>query len=267
MRRTALRVATVLLLATAAACVTEEPVPRRVLPGPEAAVPLALETWAKTSLECSAPADPTRADGGVCRRWYRLALPSREELRIDVYAPAGPDVPDFDVRLEDARGDVLWGYGPTGHSPRQVRRVLGAGEYFLLLESIGDVPGKLDVELFAAATAVGSATRVGPRRPATRGPSPAPPAVEGPQVWMGAEILSVEGRGGHPAFVVIDAGARDGLAPGLGGELVEAGVRIGVFVLVEVEPSKSRGRFDAPPIAAITYDTRARIRMPLDGGR
>lgn len=263
MKRRLVSCGAVLALALLSGCETLLPVARRTLPGPESAVPLAPDEWAKTTLDCSAPADPTRADAGTCRQWYALALESRGELSLDVYAPAGPGIPDFDVRLEDAEGELLWGYAPTGESPRNIRRILGAGTYFLLLESIGEQAGRVDLELFSTSREVGAPTlaRPGGRKP--RGASPPAPKVSGEQVWMTAEIVEVEGRGGSPAFVRIDAGAHDGLAVGFVGELVEGGVRIGVFEIVAVEPSESRGRFASAPIAAITYDTQARIRIPL----
>ena len=54
---------------------------------------------------------------------------------VDVYGPAGPELPDFDLRLEDSLGEVVWGFAPTGHSPRKIERIVGPGNYYLLLEA------------------------------------------------------------------------------------------------------------------------------------
>ncbi len=81
---------------------------------------------------------------------------------------------------------------------------------------------------------------------------------------MSAEIVQVEGQAGLPSVVVLDGGARDDWAPGHRGELIEGDHVIGTFELVEVDESRSRGRLDAPPTDAITFETRARVRVPLE---
>ena len=62
-----------------------------------AATPLVFGDVVQGELDCNA---------GRCRRWYRFALGAPGELRVDVEAPVGEGVPDFDVRLEDAAGDM-----------------------------------------------------------------------------------------------------------------------------------------------------------------
>ena len=223
-------------------------------PGREAAERVRFEHTLQGQLDCAA---------GVCRRWYRLEQSTPGELQVDVQARTGRDVPDFDVRLEAEDGELLWGFAPTGSSPRRVRRVLGPGTYYLLLTSVGDVRGPLVFEILA---------RVG----APEWPLPAPGAVGArpdlpsspltprrPEFWIHAEIVRVEGSAGLPTFVEIDAGSRDDLRVGFGGELLEQGAAIAVFELIHVDPSSSRARLLRPPSAAITYATRARIRVPL----
>ncbi len=80
---------------------------------------------------------------------------------------------------------------------------------------------------------------------------------------MHAEIVRVEGLSGLPSYIVLDAGSRDELRAGLAGELLEDGAPIAAFELIQVDDRSSRARLLRPPTAAITYATRARVRVPL----
>lgn len=248
------------------------PTPRRELPGLESAVPLAFETRVRTHLDCANPAAPTQPEAGTCRHWFRLEVPQRSELRIAVDALSGPDVPDFDVRLEDAAGGVLWGDAPTGYAPREIRRIVAADTYYVVVDAVGEIGGRLALELSVDAVEVGAPSfsasqfAAGARQRAQLRRGVAAPIVKGPEAWMSAEIVAVEGQAERPAFVVIDAGTADGLRVGLLGEAFESGVRIGVFELVVVGEAESRGRFERAPLAAVTIDTEARIRVPLGDG-
>ena len=220
--------------------------------GRESAQPLVRDVWTRGALDCPAIG---------CRAWYSVSLAEAGELRVLVRAPVGPTVPDFDVRLEDAAGEILWGFAPTGRSPREIERALGAGDYYLVLETIGDVTGPLDYELRATVAA---------SDPAFPPPPGAPPRAtgvsarqRGAEVWVSAEIVEVLGEAGRPVAVVLDAGSADRLRPGERGELVDAGRVIAGFELVEVEANRSRGRLDAAPAHPIRYETHARIRVPL----
>jgi hypothetical protein len=237
-----------------AGCVGSPPEIVETDSGRDTAEVLGLEQPVSGQLDC---------DAGVCRRWYRIEQPRAGELQIDVHARTGDDVPDFDVRLEDDRGELLWGFAPTGRSPRKLRRVLAPGSYLLLLSSVGDVRGPLAFEILARVVARESslpdpgAIRAAPNSRSSRhGP-------HRPELWMHAEIVRVEGRAGLPTYVVLDAGRRDELRVGLAGELLEDETSIAAFELIEVDDRSSRARLLRPPTAAITYATRARVRVPL----
>ena len=216
---------------------------------------LALGEWRRARLHC---------DAGPCAHWYRLDVGGAGELEIDVYATSGADAPDFDVRLEDDTRELLWGFAPTGESPRKVRRVVGPGVYHLLVWSIGERGGTLDYEIHPRLIA--SEPVVLPRSPVPGRTQRQPRAPRRPEIWLTAGIVRVEGRAGLPAFVVIDAGARDDLRPGMRGELVAEGRAIAAFELVDVEARESRARLAGPPAEAITFATTARVRVPLDSG-
>jgi hypothetical protein len=248
----ALGVVAVALASAACALSGEKPEDEWVPPpGRESAELLGLSEWTKDRLYC---------DEGECARWYRLQIAEAAELRIDVHGPAGPEAPDFDVRLEDASGELLWGFAPTGHSPRKVERMVAAGDYYLLLESVGENGGVLEYEAFPTVEPAEPIFRPG------RGALPVPPPepVRGPEVWVAAEILQVEGQAGRPISVLLDAGARDLLRPGLRGEVLADGEVIATFELVDVETGRSRGRLRRTPSETIRYDARARIRVPLE---
>jgi hypothetical protein len=219
--------------------------------GRESSQPLPQDAWTRGVLECP--------EAG-CTAWYAISLAEPGALRVEVRAPVGPAVPDFDVRLEGPDGDVLWGYAPTGHSPREIERMLGAGDYYLVLEEIGDVRGTLAYEVLASVTPSGPAFQL-PAAPAARGPSA--PRRHGPEAWVSAEIVQVEGEAGRPLVVVLDVGSVDRLRAGQRGELIDEGQVIATFVLEDVDERQSRGRLDAIPSETIRYETRARVRVPL----
>jgi hypothetical protein len=220
--------------------------------GRSEAIPLLVSEWTRGILHC---------DDGACARWYRVDIAEPGALRIDVYAASGESEPDFDVRLEDETGGVLWGFAPTGVSPRKLERRLGPGVYYLLLESIGDRGGRLAFE--ALTTFVPNSPVL---RPGTGAKAPGRPSLaiaRGPEIWVSAEIVQVEGQGGVPSVLVLDAGARDQLQPGQRGELLDGGVVIATFELVDVDTERSRARLDGAPSDIIRYESRVRVRVPI----
>jgi hypothetical protein len=229
---------------------SSEPV-RVTPPGREEAAPLVPAQWTRAELHC---------ESGDCAHWYRLELSSPQSLRIEIYSHVGPEVPDFDVRLEDSSGEVMWGYAETGQSPREIERVLAAGVYYLLVEAIGEQRGRLAYEAITILEPVGPVFHADRALPA----KPARDPMRGPEVWIAAEIVQLEGSSGLASVIVLDVGARDEVRLGHRGELLQAGEVIATFELVEVEPGRSRGRLEGPPSDAITYETRARVRVPLE---
>jgi hypothetical protein len=249
--RLGIRLALVLAALAVSACAQPPAADRVPPPGREQASLLPHSERTKDELHCEA---------GDCARWYRIGIAEAAELRIEVYGPAGPGLPDFDVRLEDASGEMLWGYAPTGHSPRKIERMVGPGAYYLLLESVGDNGGVLAYEVFPSLASVGPIFLPGGAGEPVSRPDPA----RGPEVWVAAEILQVEGQAGRPVAVLLDAGARDDLRPGQQGELLDGGDVIATFELVDVENARSRGRLHRTPSDTISYDVKARIRVPLE---
>ena len=191
-----------------------------------------------------------------------MSLDSPGELRVEVHAASGPEVPDFDVRLEDDAGEVLWGFAPTGNTPREIERVLTPGDYYLIVESVGELQGPLDYEALARWTAAGPVFL--PGDPSNSNPRAQRRTARRPELWMSAEIIQVEGRAGLPGLVVLDGGSLDDWQLGHRGELLEGGDVIATFVLIEVDEARSRGRLDGAPTDTITFETKARLRIPLE---
>ncbi len=249
-------IAVVALVALASGCASwlgdADEAPVEAVPGRDGAETLPLGEWSRGVLHCGA---------GSCAHWYRFSVSAPGDLRIEIHAPTGPDVPDFDVRLEDEAGEVLWGFAPTGHSPRRIQRMLGPGDYYLLLDSIGENQGPLAFEAFARLEESGPVFRPSQPEGDPRGLRQLP---HRPEFWMGAEIVQVEGQAGFPSVVVLNGGAKDDWSLGYRGELIEGDHVIGTFELVEVGEDRSRGRLDAAPSDAITFETRARVRVPLE---
>ena len=212
----------------------------------EDAVPLELGQWHKDSLHCAKR---------KCEDWYLVSLTESSSLQVEVYSPAGEGLPDFVLVLEDATGAALTDSQPTGKSPRQLRRKLDAGEYWLHMKSTGEKDEPLNYDILASVVKPKPATTRRRSRPA---PKPAPP----PEVVVSAEVLEVEKRDGEPRSVLIDAGKPQGLRAGQSGELVEKGRRIAKIEVTDVYEAGSRAEIKGPLEASITIDTRARISVP-----
>lgn len=90
---------------------------------------------------------------------------------------------------------------------------------------------------------------------------PEPPPPPGP-IWVVAEVLDVEEAGGTTTAVMLEAGAPDGISPGMQGELYEGDTVIGRIEVVDVYPSGSRARITSRLTAPISFDTLSRIEVP-----
>jgi hypothetical protein len=209
------------------------------------ATPLALGEWHKDRLACG---------DGDCLDWYRIRVPEKGTLQIEVYSPAGAGLPDFDLRLEDVTERALEEAPPTGRSPRQIRQKVSPGSYWLLLRSTGENKEPLNYDLLA------SLKHPRPRRVQPK-PEPTPPPPPKVDV-ISAEILEVEKQGGEPRSVLIDAGRPQGVKVGLSGELFEKGKSIAQIKVIDVYEAGSRAEIVGSLGASITIDTEARIRIP-----
>ena len=82
---------------------------------------------------------------------------------------------------------------------------------------------------------------------------------------MIAEVLDVEETDGEVSAVMVEAGAPDGMRPGMQGELFEGDTAIGEIEIVDVYDTGSRARIVGPLSAPVSFDTLSRIAIPPDG--
>jgi hypothetical protein len=130
----------------------------------------------------------------------------------------------------------------------------------VVVESTGDLRGALAYEVLARVREAGpvfEARAVRAARSAARFP-------RRPEVWMSADIVQVEGSAGLPSQIVLSGGTRDDWRPGYRGELIDGAQVIATFVLIDVAADESRARLEDAPSDEITYETRARVRVPLE---
>jgi len=231
----------------------EPPVPERSAreteapsPSPAAAIDseqLVLDQWRQDWLHC---ADQR------CHNSYQLEVPRRGKLRIDARAPGGQGLPDFGVVVEDLQKRLVGASIRPQERPRLILKDVEPGIYRVQVYALGSDGEMLSYDLIAKLEK--KKTKKKPRRE-LRKPKPEFRVVK-------SEILEVEREGGEPTFVLIEAGERQALTPGLSGQLVENGNRIAGIKVVEVFPDGSRVRIVDRLSAPITIETTAEIRVP-----
>jgi len=220
----------------------------------EKALLLQLGQWHTDSLYC---------ERGQCQDWFAFDLPSRRLVQIDVYYPAGPGLPDFEMRLKDASQATLETSQPTGRSPRRIRQTLAPGRYFIQLSSVPPGNERLSYEVVALAKPIPkSPTRPGSGSRTRSKPAPPPPPPPPRYDVVKAEVLEVEKCEGDPCMVLLDAGSPERIGRGMAGELNEGGEKLAEIRIEEVFEAGSRARIVGELGGPITLDTMAHIRVP-----
>jgi hypothetical protein len=204
---------------------------------------LVLDQWRQGWLHCAAQ---------KCQNSYTVEVTSRGKLRIDARAPGGQGLPDFGVVVEDLQERLVGASIHPQERPRVVRKDVEPGTYRVQVYALGSNGEMLSYDLVAK---LEKKTKPKPRRKARK---PKPPEFR----VLKSEILEVEREGGEPTFVLIEAGQRQALTPGLTGQLVENGNRIAGIKVVEVFPDGSRVRIVDRLAAPITIETTAEIHVP-----
>ena len=114
--------------------------------------PLPLGSWTRDNLNCSA---------GLCERWYEIEIDEPGMLRVDVYAPVGPGLPDCELRLEDDDGNLLEARTGRVQTQRRLRYESEDGGTYLLRVAAKSPEDELfDFEVVA------EVREPGPRKPA-----------------------------------------------------------------------------------------------------
>jgi hypothetical protein len=204
---------------------------------------LVLDQWRQDWLHCAAQR---------CQNSYQLEVPRRGKLRVDARAPGGQGLPDFGVVVEDLQRRLVGASIRPQERPRVVRKDVEPGTYRVQVYALGSDGEMLSYDLVAG---LEKETPKPKPRPKPRKPKPEFRVVK-------SEILEVEREGGEPTFVLIEAGERQAITPGLSGQLLENGNRIAGIKVVEVFPDGSRVRIVDRLSAPITIETTAEIYVP-----
>lgn len=198
-----------------------------------------------------------------CDDWYRLVVQTRRVVEVEVDAPADPALPDFGLSLYDADMTLVGDERAVRTGPRNIRRALAPGLYYVHVWGLGDNRDRLSYKLTLrdltprkagrkrATGASGSSSSTRSRS------APAPTTAEPPPLV--GEVIEVERDGGEPTAVLLQLTLSDGIEKGLTGRLVDAGEVIGQLEIVDVYSEGSRARIVGGLSAPITADTKAEI--------
>ena len=211
-------------------CAKPKPDPDGVYHG---AVPLALDQWHSEQLYCKI---------GDCSDWYRIELPERGDLQVDVVAPQGV-ARNFTLSLADANADILTRTASAGTGRAQVFSRTQAGTHLIEITTSDKGRQVLAYDVQA---------RYEPDPPT---PPPAPPDL------LRSEVIEIEGAG-EPEAVLIGRGEDAGLQAGQPGRLLDRGDEIGRVEVQDVYPEGSRLRIDGSLSAPITHTTMVEIELP-----
>jgi len=233
---------------------------------PVAIEPVTFGEWHGGWLNCSEKR---------CYNLYRIEVARRGRLRVDIYAPFGANLPDFDVTLLNAVGQPVAKPARPDARPRRILKTVDPDSYVLRVDALGSGDARLEYELVAELTPLKA--KPTPRPAAVRKPKPpspvqpkptetkpmderqdAPPPA-GQQPIVSAEVLDTEIVEDAPAFVLLDAGMPQGVEVGLKGELRDEGTIIGEIEVVEVYTDGSRARILGELRGDITFETLADI--------
>jgi hypothetical protein len=126
---------------------------------------LPLGSWKRDNLHCAQDR---------CERWYEIEIEETGMLRVDLYAPAGSDLPDCEMQLETADGDPVAAHTGRVKTQRRLRHETGPASYRLRVASAGSNQELFDFEVVAELRS-GTQSEKG-SAPRTRPKSTSPPA-------------------------------------------------------------------------------------------
>lgn len=241
-----IRCAVFLLACTAATC--QPPPDLDAEPG--GARLMNFDTRHPDFLHCSA---------GDCADWYRVQVPERGDLFVEVESPVGT-LEGRSVLVVLANGRALE-LKRANVSPTEGDAVIAwqttPGHYMIRVESQDESQTPLPYEI---------ALRLELPRPAAFVPPPPPPEPAPPKfdIVVG-EVLEVEGDFSNPDAVLVDRGARNGVRKGQTGRLINGSDPIGSIRIDKTYPEGSRARVEDLS-GPILPETRVEIDIPIEDG-
>ncbi|MCG8590041.1 MAG: hypothetical protein MJE66_12190 [Proteobacteria bacterium] len=206
---------------------------------PKTAIPLRLGTAEKNQLDCRR---------GDCVDWYRLYVPTRGQLRVQVTTAATkPDrVVPFRVALGDERAQVLQETA-SDEGSLLIHWPVSERPYFLRVRS------DANTSLHYAVVAVAVVETAG--RPRTVSSPPPPRRLE-------TLLIELEDGPGEEQYVLIGSGADAGVKQGDRGRLTEGPVTLAEIEIVEVYPDGARARLTSPLRGTLTPASGVEIDLP-----
>ena len=221
---------------------------------PAGANALALDTPRSDVLDC-------RKDD--CADWYRVEVPSKGRLVIDLAAvpAAGEDV-RISVSLADAQGATLERDQTIGRAAISISAEVLPATYLIAIAS-NHPAARFDYTVTARLVLPPPPPKpvVQPKRP-TKPPVVKPPPAPRFETKR-AEVLEIHEDGSHGRTVLLDAGAAQGLRPGLRGRLLDGGRVIAAIEIVEIYSEGCLARVEGGDSNPIGATSTVEIDIPL----
>lgn len=185
---------------------------------PAGATQLDLGTTHEDSLACA------QKD---CADWYRVQLPSRGKLEVQLRQQASGPSGRVSLTLTDAEGQTLARDDAAGRTQLTLRSAVRAGDYLVAVVS-DDMDNPVSYSLFTFFNPDPVSPPVPPRKKEPA-PKPAPKPVPQVEIRRG-EVLEVREGG----TVLLDLGSTQGLRTGMHGRLLANGKPIAKLEVLEV---------------------------------
>ena len=191
-----------------------------------------------------------------CADWYRLSIPERGDLRLEVRAPElGYGDQNLSLTLADDQGQ-----NPIANTMSVSDPDLGLAAHlqrglYLVEVRDGRVSRRakpLNYDIFAHYE--------------RWEPPPEPTPIPEPQFeTLTSEVLEVVARPNQPDTVLLSKGSSDAVREDLYGRLIKDGAEIVEIQIIEVYPDGSRARLLDYPVEPIDHTTMAEIDIPISG--
>jgi hypothetical protein len=191
-----------------------------------------------------------------CADWYRLSIPERGDLRLEVRAPElGSGGQKLSLTLAGERGQ-----NPIANTMSVSDPDLGLAAHLqrgLYLVEVGhSVVSKRAKPLSYDILAHYERWE----------PPPEPTPLPEPQFeTLISEVLEVVARPNQPDTVLLSKGSRDAVQEDLYGRLIKDGAEIVEIQIIEVYPDGSRAQLLDYPVEPIDHTTVAEIDIPVSG--
>jgi hypothetical protein len=221
---------------------------------PAGASALALDTPRSDVLDCR------QHD---CADWYRVEVPSKGSLVVDLSAVAAADEDvRISVSLADGQGATLARDQTIGRAAISISAAVLPATYLIAIASNHPV-ARFDYTVTARLVLPPPPPKpvVQPKRP-TKPPVLKPPPAPRFETKR-AEVLEIHEDGPHGRTVLLDVGAAQGMRLGLRGRLLDGGRVIAAIEIVEIYPEGCLARIDGAGATAISTSSAVEIDIPI----